>query len=128
MLAARRQLSQSLKSTSTSSLIKYLSTAAGNGSILRASRVGSSSTSLSTRSLHTTPSIFQASEAEPSSEAAEEAFDLNTVERVTDEADVIIVGAGPAGLSAAIKIKQLAEEKGEEVRVVVLEKGGEVGE
>lgn len=44
-----------------------------------------------------------------------------------DEVDVLIVGAGPAGLSAAIKIKQLAEAKGEEIRVVVLEKGAEVG-
>jgi len=43
------------------------------------------------------------------------------------EFDVVIVGAGPAGLAAAIRIKQLAAEKGEEVSVVVLEKGSEVG-
>lgn len=42
--------------------------------------------------------------------------------------DVCIVGGGPAGLSAAIRLKQLEQEKGREVRVVVLEKGGEVGE
>jgi len=40
------------------------------------------------------------------------------------QVDVCIVGAGPAGLSAAIRIKQLNEE----LRVVVLEKGPEVGE
>jgi len=41
--------------------------------------------------------------------------------------DVVIVGAGPAGLSAAIRLKQRAEEVGEELSVVVLEKGSEVG-
>jgi electron-transferring-flavoprotein dehydrogenase len=56
-----------------------------------------------------------------------ELFDSNNAERVTDEVDVCIVGAGPAGLSAAIRLKQLEQEKGREVRVVVLEKGAEVG-
>eukprot|EP01104_Vermistella_antarctica_P014079 TRINITY_DN436_c2_g1_i1.p1 TRINITY_DN436_c2_g1~~TRINITY_DN436_c2_g1_i1.p1 ORF type:complete len:662 (-),score=112.20 TRINITY_DN436_c2_g1_i1:39-1952(-) len=41
--------------------------------------------------------------------------------------DVCIVGAGPAGLSAAIRLKQLAAEKGQEVEVCVVEKGAEVG-
>ena len=48
-------------------------------------------------------------------------------ERESMEFDVVIVGAGPSGLSAAIRIKQLAEERGEDVSVVVLEKGSEVG-
>ena len=48
---------------------------------------------------------------------------LSDVERAEDECDVCIVGAGPAGLSAAIKLKQLNEN----IRVVVLEKGPEVG-
>ena len=41
--------------------------------------------------------------------------------------DVVIVGAGPAGLSAAIRLKQLAAEKDAELSVCVLEKGSEVG-
>lgn len=41
--------------------------------------------------------------------------------------DVVIVGGGPAGLAAAIRIKQLAAARGREVSVVVLEKGGELG-
>src|SRR6059058_4441722 len=43
------------------------------------------------------------------------------------EYDVVIVGGGPAGLSAAIRLKQLALEAGKEVSVCVLEKGGELG-
>lgn len=57
-----------------------------------------------------------------------DAFDPVAVERAEDEVDVCIVGAGPAGLSAAIRLKQLEREKGKDIRVVVLEKGSEVGQ
>ncbi|KAL6918017.1 hypothetical protein FSHL1_009446 [Fusarium sambucinum] len=55
-------------------------------------------------------------------------FDPATVERESDEVDVCIVGGGPAGLSAAIRLKQLANEAGnEDFRVLVLEKAGDLG-
>ena len=41
--------------------------------------------------------------------------------------DVVIIGAGPAGLSSAIRLKQLAEQQGRELSVCVLEKGSEPG-
>jgi electron-transferring-flavoprotein dehydrogenase len=43
------------------------------------------------------------------------------------EYDIVVVGGGPAGLSAAIRMKQLASETGSDVSVCVLEKGGELG-
>lgn len=49
------------------------------------------------------------------------------MERVVDETDVLIVGGGPAGLSTAIKLKQLSQKDGKELRVCVVEKSAEVG-
>jgi electron-transferring-flavoprotein dehydrogenase len=49
------------------------------------------------------------------------------MERESMEYDVVIVGAGPSGLSTAIRLRQIAEETGTELSVCVIEKGSEVG-
>ena len=49
------------------------------------------------------------------------------MERVADETDVLIVGGGPAGLTTAIKLKQLAAETGADLRVTLVEKASEMG-
>jgi len=50
-----------------------------------------------------------------------------TIERESMEVDVLIVGAGPSGLSAAIRLAQLAQENEQELMITVIEKGSEVG-
>lgn len=49
------------------------------------------------------------------------------MERFEDETDLLIIGGGPAGISAAIRAKQIAEQEGKEIRVCLVEKAAEVG-
>ena len=53
--------------------------------------------------------------------------EMMNAEREAMEYDVLIIGAGPAGLSAAIRLKQLEAETGKEITVCVVEKSAEVG-
>ncbi|SCV71997.1 BQ2448_4691 [Microbotryum intermedium] len=113
--------SGSSSSTSTSTSRSFSLHRPAQHDILRSATLTSAMTS-SARLFSTSARTAQATPVED-----EEAFDPTTVERVADEVDVCIVGGGPAGLSAAIRLMKKAQEEGKEIRVVVLEKGAEIG-
>ncbi|KAH8666354.1 electron transfer flavoprotein [Xylariales sp. PMI_506] len=90
-------------------------------------RHGVAATVPSSFSRATSVRLFTTSPSRRSADA-EETFDINSIERESDEVDVCIIGGGPAGLSTAIRLKQLANENGnEDFRVLLLEKAGEIG-
>ncbi|KAI9215815.1 hypothetical protein BC828DRAFT_410132, partial [Blastocladiella britannica] len=92
--------------------------AAGRRLVLRGAPL-SSPRPIAAAMLHTTRAASRATEAA--------ADPLADVERFVDNTDVLIVGAGPAGLAAAIRFKQQANADGKELRVMVIEKAAEVG-
>ncbi len=57
----------------------------------------------------------------------EDLLENEPVERESMAYDVVVVGAGPAGLAASIRLKQLAAEAGRDIGVCIIEKGSEVG-
>ncbi|KAL2176290.1 uncharacterized protein P884DRAFT_293103 [Thermothelomyces heterothallicus CBS 202.75] len=87
---------------------------------VRSTHAGGLATRATRRHLSTTPARLYAE--------ADDSLDPASIERESDQVDVCIVGGGPAGLSAAIRLKQLANEAGnEDFRVLLLEKAGELG-
>ena len=59
--------------------------------------------------------------------SAQQGFALSGEGREQMDFDVVIIGAGPAGLAAAIRLRQCAQDMGQDISVCVLEKGSEIG-
>merc|ERR1712110_879650 len=82
------------------------------------------------RPLHTSAHVSAkhvTTHPEVNDRAADSRWEEVEMERYADQADVVIVGGGPAGLTAAIKLKKLANEKGDDLRICVFEKAAEFG-
>jgi electron-transferring-flavoprotein dehydrogenase len=73
------------------------------------------------------PKLIQRRFLATNTELDDETRAMLNQERFVEEVDVVIVGGGPSGLSAAIKIRQLAQQQDKDIRVLVVEKGSEVG-
>ncbi|KAK4164521.1 putative mitochondrial electron transfer flavoprotein-ubiquinone oxidoreductase precursor [Cladorrhinum sp. PSN259] len=114
------------RSTAAAGGIRCLSSSAPSNRLRRPNVARTSATASrpisAQRPLSTTPTRRSAAEDDEAS------FDPASIERESDEVDVCIIGGGPAGLAAAIRLKQLANEAGnEDFRVLLLEKAGEIG-